>query len=447
MHREQLTAESHLLALEGRLDHVWPAYRDRHLQPIRTRAQLKKGLHNYRPCIVYYYGPADGDSNNLRLHLDDGPLDVTELPKLWQQRPPRIVFLNLLEESPIGLGNVLTPLHAHVPLVVAQTWSRSDCDKPRQSAENWFLELLQSKDLDPIDLLHKHGLATVQIWGRYGQWRYDPQVVSPREKLARLLLDRESQRGAVQRMVSILVHDSKRRLSCLLAYGDASDLVHLFVEQLLEYLHRYSKRDAHILPVRLSLPSAETFTVDQVKKWVQHLFNSETLRQGLEKHKRPTPDRTRLVLLLDWGVRGTEDTLIDDKAIEAWVEFCAKCLCEQCPPDIRLLSILALQSPRERQDRITAQVKRLRTNPRFATQSFRMEHVQPLGDVGEDDLIAFLTDGHTSCLQGQIADISSLIWQKTQGRFDETVKLIEEAENVGIRGWLELCEHLKDEWL
>ncbi|MFO1434553.1 MAG: hypothetical protein U1F76_31485 [Candidatus Competibacteraceae bacterium] len=95
-------------------------------------------------------------------------------------------------------------------IVVAQTWSHADRDKPRQSAKNWFLELLQNKDLDPIDLLHKHGLSTVQIWSRYGQWRYDPPVVSPREKLARLLLDRENQRGAVQRMVSTLVHDSRR---------------------------------------------------------------------------------------------------------------------------------------------------------------------------------------------------------------------------------------------
>ena len=397
---------------------------------------------------MYYYGRADGDGKSLRLHLEDGPLDVTELPTLWQQRPPLIMFLNLLEESPIRLGNALASVHARTPLVIAQTWSHADCDKPRQSAKNWFLELLQSKDPDPIDLLHKHGLSTVQIWGRYGQWRYDPPVVSPREKLARLLLDRENQRGAVQRMVSTLVHDGGRRLSCLLAYGDASDLVHLFVEQLLEYLRRYSKREAHILPVRLNLPPEETFTSRQVEERVRHLFSlypSEPLRKGLEKHKRPTPERTRLVLLLDWGVRGAADTpRLSVEALRAWVEFCAGQLCEQCPPDMRLLSVLALQSPRERHRGIAERVEQLRANPRLARRAFTMEHLQPLSDVSIGDLTNFLKDEHTSCLKEHIPDMPILIWRKTQGRFNETVDLIEEAENVGVRGWLELYDKLKD---
>ena len=80
-------SESHLLALEGRLDHAWPAYRE-HPPHIKTQAQLKEALQKFHPCIVYYYGRADGDSKILRLHLDDGPLDVNDLPKLWQ-RPPR----------------------------------------------------------------------------------------------------------------------------------------------------------------------------------------------------------------------------------------------------------------------------------------------------------------------------------------------------------------------
>ena len=434
--------ESHLLALENRLDHAWPAYRE-HPPHVGTRAQLMEALQKFRPCIVYYYGPADGDGKTLRLRLDDGPLDITELPQLWQ-RPPRIVFLNLLEASPIGLGNVLAPVHAYVPLVVAQTWSHADCDKPRQSAKKWFLELLQSEDRDPIELLHKHGLYTVQIWGRYGQWRYSPQVVSPREKLARLLLDRENQRRAVQGVVSALVHDSGRRLSCLLAYGDESDLVYLFVEQLLEYLRLHSKREAHILPVRLNLPPAETFTVDQVQERVRSFFSSETLRKGLEKYKRPTPERTRLVLLLDWGVRGTADTpAIDNAALQAWVEFCANRLCEQCPSDMRLLSVLALQRSRQQHDDIAAFVEQLSADPQLTKHAFTMEELHPLGNVRIADLNKFLKDEHTSCPQERISDMSKLIWQETKGQFNKTVDLIEEAENVGVRGWLELYERLK----
>ncbi|MFO1434552.1 MAG: hypothetical protein U1F76_31480 [Candidatus Competibacteraceae bacterium] len=137
-------------------------------------------------------------------------------------------------------------------------------------------------------------------------------------------------------------------------------MVHLFVERLLEYLRRYSKRDAHILPVRLNLPPEETFTSRQVEQRVRRLFSlnpSESLGTGLETHKRPTPERTRLVLLLDWGVRGAVDTpRIGVKALRAWVEFCTDQLCEQCPSDSRLLSVLAVQSPRERHAGIAERV-------------------------------------------------------------------------------------------
>lgn len=439
--------ESHLSALEGRLDHVWPAYRERPPH-VKTRTQLADALKQYSPCIIYYYGRASGDGKTLRLALEDGPLDVSELPNLWK-RAPQILFFNLLEDSPISLGTVLAPLHTLIPLVIAQTWRTADMDQPRQSAKNWFLAFLKGgEDPDPIALFHQHGLATAQLWGRYGQWRYNPQVSSPREKLARLLLDRENQRRAVQGVVSALVNDSGRRLSCLLAYGDESDLVHLFVEQLLEYLRLHSKREAHILPVRLNLPPADTFTIDQVQEQVRHLFSlnpRDPLRKGLEKHKPPTPERTRrLVLLLDWGVRGTEDTPIDDAALRAWVEFCANRLCEQCPSDMRLLSILTLQRSRQQHDDIATFVEQLSADPQLTKHAFTMEELHPLGDVRVADLNKFLKDEHTSCPKDRISDMPKLIWQKTQGQFNETVDLIEEAENAGVRGWLELYKALKD---
>ena len=37
-----------------------------------------------------------------------------------------------------------------------------------------------------------------------------------------------------------------------------------------------------------------------------------------------------------------------------------------------------------------------------------------------------------------------LIWRQTEGRFKETVAMIEAAEQAGVRGWIELHERLKD---
>lgn len=440
-------SESHLLAIEGRLDHAWSVYRER-LPHFGTRRQIAGALQQCQAGILYYYGPAQNDGQTLRLQLDDGPLDVSELPNLWR-RAPQIVFLNLLEDSSAGWGSALAALHSQLPLLIAQTSNPADAEPASQSAQNWFLAFLQGgEDPDPIALFHQYGLATAQIWGRYGQWRYSPQVVSPREKLARLLLDRENQRRAVQGVVSALVNDSGRRLSCLLAYGDKSDLVHLFVDQLLEYLRQHSRREAHVLRVRLPLPPEESFTVRQLHERGRRHFRlspSESLRKGLERQKRPTPERARLVLLLDWGVRGTADTSrISGESLRAWVEYCAAELAEECPPDMRLLSVLTLESPRERHTAIAARVEGLRKDPSFAKRSFTMEHLEPLSVVREGDLVGFLKDEHTSCPKDLLPVMPKLIWQQTQGRFDETVELIEKAEEVGVRGWIELHAKHKD---
>ncbi len=445
-------SESHLLAVEGRLDHAWPAYRERlpqvGTQQVGTRQQIADALQKCHAGILYYYGPAQSDGQTLRLQLDDGPLEVSDLTTFWK-RAPQIVFFNLLEDSSPGWGSALAALHSQLPLLIAQTSNPADAEQARQAAQNWLVAFLQGgEDPDPIALFHQHGLATAQVWGRYGQWRYSPQVVSPREKLARLLLDRENQRRAVQGVVSALVNDSGRRLSCLLAYGDESDLVHLFVDQLLEYLRQHSRREAHVLRVRLPLPPAESFTSAQLRDRVCRHFRlnpPEPLRKGLERQKRPTPERARLVLLLDWGVRGTADTFrISGDSLRAWVEFCAGELAEQCPPDMRLLSVLTLESPRERHAGIAARVEGLRKDPGFAKRSFTMEHLEPLSVVREGDLVGFLKDEHTSCPQALLPVMPKLIWQLTLGRFDETVELIEKAEEVGVRGWIELHAKHKD---
>ena len=159
-------------------------------------------MRQYSPCIIYYYGLASGDGKTLKLYLEDRELDVTELVGLWS-KPPQVVFLNLIEDKPISLGTVLSQLHQHVPLVVAQTWSSTDLAQPRQAAQAWFYTVLQSGgDQDPIAALHQHGLCTALAWGRYAHWQYSPQVTSIQEQLARLLLDREIQRGAVLQAAS-----------------------------------------------------------------------------------------------------------------------------------------------------------------------------------------------------------------------------------------------------
>ncbi len=445
---------AHLAAIEGRVDHAWPAYRDRP-RHAATRKEIGDALTRCPPAIIYYYGPATSDGKTLHLTLADGDSDVGDLPKLWR-RPPQIVFLNLLAGSSptsagLRLGTALAGLHAHVPLVIAQVSPLADAEHAQTAAQEWFVAFLHADhdDPDPIALLHQHARATTQVWARYGRWRYRPHAVSPREKLARLLLDRENQRRAVHGALSTLVHEPRRRLSCVLACGDESDLVHLFVDQLLEYLRLHSRHEAFLVRVRLELPPAETFTRDDVDKCLRRHFSlphGQALSKGIDQQRRRTAERKRQILLLDWGARGTADTArISLAALHAWLEFCADTLAEQCPADLRLLCVLCVQAARERHAATARHIDDLRGAARFSKPSFTLEHLQLLDDVGPGDLSKFFQDEEKiSCPTDLLPIMPHLIRQQTGGRFAATVELIEDTERIGPCGWLELYEKHKD---
>jgi hypothetical protein len=436
-----LGCDSHLLALEHRLDYAWPAYRQR-LPHIKTRSELANTLRHYDPGIIYYYGLASGDSNTLQLRLEDTLLNITELPSLWN-KPPQVLFLNLLEEQPIRLGATLSLLHAHVSLIVTQTWSSTDLVQPRQAVQAWFYTLLQGgENQDPVKALHQHGLYTALVWGRYGRWYYSPRVATAREHLARLLLNREIQRGSVLRAVSELVRDRNRRVSCVLAYGDESNLVELFAEQLLEYLRTHAKEFAHIRPLRLRLPPAQRFSADQINQQVCHdleLKPGQPLQEALRQRKPRVPERTRALLLLDWKAREIQDLSCLHEVIRAWAQFCCDQLCEHCPSDMRLLSVLALQTDKALYRVVENLISQLPAEDQLIKRSFNLEqHLPPLGPVTPGDLIRFL-QRHSSCPENLIPKMPGLIFQQsTNGQFDKavelqfdkTVELIEQAEQT-----------------
>jgi len=53
--------DSHLHALEERLDHAWPAAHRPPLPSVETWEQLEKTCEKYMPDIIYFYGLAKGN--------------------------------------------------------------------------------------------------------------------------------------------------------------------------------------------------------------------------------------------------------------------------------------------------------------------------------------------------------------------------------------------------
>ena len=133
---------------------------------------------------------------------------------------------------------------------------------------------------------------------------------------------------------------------------------------------------------------------------------------------------------------------LDQEGLTAWLEFCAGPLCAACPPDLRLLSLLSLESPEERHRRIESLVNRLRAQPRFRDRAFRLERLEPLDQVTASDLADFLhRKGNSSCPDDLIPVMPELIIADTGGHFERTVARIEEAER---RSWYALHDELKD---
>jgi hypothetical protein len=144
--------------------------------------------------------------------------------------------------------------------------------------------------------------------------------------------------------------------------------------------------------------------------------------------------------LLDWGVRGDARIPLAKEGVEAWLAFCAGTLCAQCPADLRLLSLLSLESPEKKHGRIEALVNGLRAEPRFRDRAFRLELLAPLDRVSANDLADFLDRrGNSSCPDDLIPLMPELIVRNTGGHFERTLALIEQAER---RSWYALHDDL-----
>ncbi len=437
-------ADAHTRDLQERLDHAWPVY---HEPPHRVRdwQALQRTWRQRRPRLVYYYGPAAYDQQELVLVLDNdqGGIDrrpVRDLHTLWQDNPPLIAFFNVTGEG-ASPGTAMAGLP--LPLVITQYGF--DADHARHSALAWWHALLEGgEDTDPVWALHQHGLFTAAAWGAYGYWQTQTARKPRLDKLPRLLIDRRAQRSLSRDAVDELVRDRDGRVCCVLAYGAQGNLVELFAEQLRENLRRYSNRVAQVKPLRMRLPGSTSFEMDQLELMVRRelrLGSRETFGAGLEKHRPRGPGATRPVLLLDWGVRGTHDgNRLRLSALEVWLTFCARQLAVQYPPDLRLVCCLSLEIAEDNHDTLRRRLDKLETDGLFPTPSFRVLAPTPLDHIAVRDLADFLiVEDHTSCPKELIPVIPTLIWRQTQGRFQETVALVEQAEQTG---WFELYDRL-----
>jgi hypothetical protein len=440
--------ENHLFSLQERLDIAWPIHQERVLKA-RTLSETCHYLRSRSPDIVYYCGRAQPDQETLRLALPSGNarwVALEDLAKHWAHSPPRILILTLLDDTSPEVGIRLQAWLPTIPLVLMQRGRLDDIQRARRSTLAWLHRMLEGDGLtDPVAALVETGGPYASAWTAYGTWRVHTLKTSPKERLARLLLDRWEQRSLVRAVVDEMLQQGHRRVTCFVAYGEHGNMVDLAGQQFLEYLRHHAAEHTHIKACDLSLPPDKTdFDVMALQKYVQRQIFSEGVESEaawLAAQKPRSRDGTAPFLFIDWGCRGqADDSGLSRPALEAWIAYCAQVLVAACPDELSILCCLALERPKARYAPIERVLKRLQTSDAYTRRAFRLAVLPAFNDVDQGHLKEFL-DGpdNSSCPDKLIGEMSRLIVTAAGGSFASTVELVERAE---VEGWYDVYDEL-----
>jgi hypothetical protein len=440
--------DNHLFSLQERLDNAWPIYKERLLRA-RTLSETSHHLRSRSPDIVYYCGRAQPDQETLRLALPSGNarwVVFEELVKHWAHAPPRILILTLLDDTPPEVGVQLQALLPTIPLVWVQRGRLGDIQHARRSTLSWLHRMLEGDGLtDPVAALAETGGLYASAWTAYSTWRIHTLKTSPKERLARLLLDRWEQRALVRAVVDEMLQQGHCRVTCFVAYGEHGNMVDHAGRQFLEYLRRHAAEHAHIKACDLSLPPDEAdFDAMALQKYVQRQVFSEGVESEaawFAAQKPRSRDGAAPFLFIDWGCRGqADDSGLSRPALEAWIAYCAQVLAAACPDELSILCCLALERPKARYAPIERELKRLQTSDAYTRRTFRLAVLPAFNDVDQGHLKAFLDDpSNSTCPDKLIGEMSRLIVAEAGGSFSNTVELVERAE---AQGWYDVYDKL-----
>jgi hypothetical protein len=444
----QLRSDAHRTGLEHLFQTLWTEYP---WPPsfVSSRRELVDKLSEYKPHIVYYYGSAETVDQKLVLLLDEPQggseqMTLDELAGLWNDAAPKVLFLNLVGKTARqGMHSVAKLLPA-VKFVAVQITSQEDTLEAREAGIRWLEALL--KGSDPLPALHDYGLSDVAAWGAYQDWKTRTDINPPPAALVELLLDRLQQRERVNTRVIDLVQHDDRRLQVFLVYGDHGNQAEQFAIQLREHLRHYARQVICTRPFPLSLPNfSEPFGKEDVRLEMRQrlgLRQHQTIIEGIAKLAPVHSKGESAVLMLNWRYSSlpADFSLLADQ-LKAWLAFCREELAACCPEELRLLSYLGLELGKERHQELR---NLLDTVKRQSNQgddwTYDIEVLSPLDDVSEEDLERYLSDRkHCNCPDSIRRKLPRLIFGKTKGKFDATVKLLQQ----GASGhWQDLYDNL-----
>lgn len=437
----------HPQAISETLRQICPTGRHAdHVRTIRTRAELERALCGMRPHLVYVYAVGSRINNQSGLLLDDGWLSLSELAGWFGQYPlhPAVVFLNATGLSDAGLtpGQVLG---GSVPLVIWRRVAEWEADAA-SPVTKWLYSWLQ-KGKDPIVALQSvDPSANLAAHSRYRSWRTTVQPITLRERLARLVLDRDEQKALVGKHLQEL--NDNQRIMALVPYAAPGNLLDALPEQLQHYLEEVNL--AAISWKRLQFPEFRDNLQQDLEAELKLQLRAdpnEPVEHLLRRHApRVVGLGKRAVLWLNWGIFGEgsdRQKPLRPKQLEQWLQFCSDFFSRNCPTDLRIVCYAAIELAEAKHPHLANRLEQCLEQPWCSRPEFWLSPpLPPLGKVSKFHL-RHLLRSYSHCDPSIRLEVAQRLIAETGGDFEPLVKLIEGAEEGG--SWFALLTRLQRE--
>ncbi|HSK78542.1 MAG TPA: toll/interleukin-1 receptor domain-containing protein, partial [Thermoanaerobaculia bacterium] len=241
-----LSCEAHHAGIERLLGRVWNhPPRTPYMRKVRTVLEAE-ALLKEPPRLLYIYCHACTNTEGLRLILEDengqpAGVPFKNLAALLGSPPPQVIFLHTF-----GACSIAPPIPG-VSLLLHLRRQRTSW-QARQEAQGWWEDVF-GNGWDPVRAFHEIGPEARRhgaVQTDYEAWETNVSDYTPKIDRPRSRLDRTGQREAVLHAVRDLVNNTRRRVTCIIAYGAPSNLVHHFSMQSIHTLKDWAKDLARI---------------------------------------------------------------------------------------------------------------------------------------------------------------------------------------------------------